>query len=705
MVKTAPRLKTTPVAMGRFVALTGKRLLMSGVGESARVGLQRQIALCNRLALVLCLVSLVVAMLTAVCGFRLLSLATGTIGALLLIIPSWFNHRGGFTASRLTLIGGVTLLICAYGFVPGPGYRIEVGYFACLLLPLILFEGREKRLLWLGATIPSALFLALVAFERSNGILHFSGVAGSLADAGMRFVAYCLICFSIFHQRQANSRVEARLRRTVTSLRRGNRRFRQIIERTEEGVWMTDVNGRTTFVNERMASMLGYTVQELMKINPPEVMVPEDLGPLLERWERRRRGLSTPSKRFDMKYIRKDGSDLWMLVSSGAITDEKGGFNGCFAMHWDITERKGLEGRLLMLGQVLDRLSEGVQVVDDDGYTVYVNPATSRILGFGSEEILGMHISETFPESGTQTRMERFLSMREYTARAGLWSGERRFIRKDGETVLAQTYIFAIQSEGMRYWITVRQDITEKRRTENLLLEQQAKMIAASKMSALGEMSGGIAHEINNPLAIIHGRASQLRKLADAGRLSLEEVAKSAERIEATALRISRIVKSLRAFAREADQDPLQPACIKDIVDDTIELCRERLHNVGIHLIIDPILTDLLIFCRPVQICQVLLNLISNAQDAVEQATERWIRVSADRGIGFVELSVTDSGPGIPVPIREKILQPFFTTKEVGKGTGLGLSVSKGIIESHRGELILDSDCGNTRFVIRLPQP
>ena len=115
-------------------------------------------------------------------------------------------------------------------------------------------------------------------------------------------------------------------------------------------------------------------------------------------------------------------------------------------------------------------------------------------------------------------------------------------------------------------------------------------------------------------------------------------------------------------------------------------------------------LGDILLECRPTQMAQVLLNLLTNAFDAVEKLEEKWVRIEARDGGETVEFAVVDSGAGLPEGIRDKVLQPFFTTKAVGKGTGLGLSIATGIIESHHGTLDVDTEAPNTRFVIRLPK-
>ncbi len=240
-------------------------------------------------------------------------------------------------------------------------------------------------------------------------------------------------------------------------------------------------------------------------------------------------------------------------------------------------------------------------------------------------------------------------------------------------------------------------------RAEQELRENRATAIHSAKMAALGEMSGNIAHEVNNPLTAIRLRADRLLRLSSAGKLDQQKVADNAREIEKTVARIARIVDSLRSFARDVERDPLRPESVAQIVQDTIELCAERFRQHAITLEVADIPGDLRIACRGVQISQVLLNLLSNAHDAVERQPSAWVRIAArTTGAEEVLITVTDSGLGIPLELRTRIMEPFFTTKELGKGTGLGLSVSQGIAAAHGGRLAYDSESRNTRFALTL---
>jgi len=250
-------------------------------------------------------------------------------------------------------------------------------------------------------------------------------------------------------------------------------------------------------------------------------------------------------------------------------------------------------------------------------------------------------------------------------------------------------------------------DIDEKRSNERKIAEQNIKLIESSKMASLGEMSSGIAHEINNPLTIIQGSTRQLSRLgstlnenarADVDRLTMK--------IDLMTLRITKIIKGLRSFAREGSSDPFDHVSAKQIIDETLFICESRFKNSNIDIRKNYSL-DVFVLCRAVQISQVILNILNNAYDAIVE--KRIQNKDKDSQVAdFIEIDtvvinqqfmivITDSGKGIDKDSQDKILNPFFTTKSVGKGTGLGLSISKSIMEEHQGTLKFNFNAPHTQ--------
>lgn len=243
-------------------------------------------------------------------------------------------------------------------------------------------------------------------------------------------------------------------------------------------------------------------------------------------------------------------------------------------------------------------------------------------------------------------------------------------------------------------------DMTEQKRVE----EMRFAMIANSKMAALGEMAGGIAHEINNPLSIIVGKCGTVRTLVQQPDFNREKIALELEKIAGTAVRIARITTGLLAFSRAGEQDLPGNPVIREMVEETVAFCHEKFKAREVRLDVNyGDIGDKTLACRQSQISQVLLNLLNNALDEVQELPEKWVRLDLQQVGGNIEFSVTDSGLGIPPELVEKLFQPFFTTKAVGHGTGLGLSISKGLVESHSGKIYYDAKSSNTRFVVTLP--
>lgn len=354
------------------------------------------------------------------------------------------------------------------------------------------------------------------------------------------------------------------------------------------------------------------------------------------------------------------------------------------------------------LQALVNNLPSMIGYWDKNLCNVFCNDTYYKFFKKTPQQIKGMHMRDLL---GPET-YEKNLPYLNRALKGERVSFEREFIMPMGEVRSLQVEYVPVLEEDLSlsgFYVMVT-DVTNLKKVEKEKDELYQKLLQNSKMVVLGEMAGGIAHEINNPLSIISMNISMLQEMMVAAQSDPERCKKMLSTVQSTTDRIAKIVAGLLHFARESTDDPFITVKIKSVLDETLSFCAEKLKKRRVDLTILPFDEKLEIECSPVQISQVLLNLISNSTDAVEGTLVKTITINiGDRG-HFIEISISDTGSGIHPKIVDKIMQPFITTKDAGKGTGLGLSISKGIVEKHKGNLRLDWRAENTTFVISLPK-
>ena len=249
----------------------------------------------------------------------------------------------------------------------------------------------------------------------------------------------------------------------------------------------------------------------------------------------------------------------------------------------------------------------------------------------------------------------------------------------------------------------LRETTAEMQQREQELRDKQEQLVQAGKLATLGELTTGVAHELNNPLnntGLFVGNAIDFIELGvpDKGpivrelRHALQQVGKATE-----------IISHLRTFGRAAPVSR-EPISVKQVIDRALALMREQLRLHQIEVMVDMGSEETVVMANPIQLEQVFINLLTNARDAVADSPRKEIRISSSVGPTAVEVAFADSGPGIPPGLEQRIFDPFFTTKEVGKGTGLGLSITYGIVKEHGGTISVVSRPGEgATFLIHLP--
>ena len=240
--------------------------------------------------------------------------------------------------------------------------------------------------------------------------------------------------------------------------------------------------------------------------------------------------------------------------------------------------------------------------------------------------------------------------------------------------------------------VVICDDITSRK-------ESDIKFNHTAKLTALGEMAGGIAHEINNPLSILKGFVDLMQKKINQGQFIQSEFENYLQKSSSTIDRISRVVRAMKKISRDSSRDPMEKISLNLLIEDARDFMAEKFKSRDIDFIVNLPQEDVFVFCRTVEISQVMLNLFSNSLQAIDE--KGWVRIDVIVETR-IKIIITDSGPGIAPELQDKIFQPFFTTKDVGQGTGLGLSISRKIIEGHNGTLRLNPDSNNTQFIIEL---
>jgi len=343
------------------------------------------------------------------------------------------------------------------------------------------------------------------------------------------------------------------------------------------------------------------------------------------------------------------------------------------------TEKNKLEA-------ILQSLADGLFVSNSDGLIVSFNRAAEDISGYTAHEALGLHCEEVF-----KTRLcadACALHNEDKTIR----NKETEIITKDGRRRIVSVSSAIIRDSDGRSigGVQTFRDITDEK-------QQQVMLCQAEKLAAIGQMSAGLAHEINNPLGNIFGYAKLLLKdnaLTSVQREKIEIIAEQAKKG-------SNVVQGLLDYSRQTGARRGAVA-VNRIVEDIIRLLQPQAEKSAIKIV--PALGKLTdIHADPKQIEQVIFNLAMNAMQAINRDGTIWIETSKTAS-GMAEIRVKDTGPGIPEEIQCRIFDPFFTTKPVGKGTGLGLSVCLGIIKDHGGSIDVESHIGEgATFIVRLP--
>jgi len=249
----------------------------------------------------------------------------------------------------------------------------------------------------------------------------------------------------------------------------------------------------------------------------------------------------------------------------------------------------------------------------------------------------------------------------------------------------------------------LRETTQEMERREHELRDKQEQLVQAGKLATLGELTTGVAHELNNPLnnigLYVGNVIDRIRLGADDAEPLVSDLEKAMDQVR----KATEIISHLRTFGRAA-RVSIEQVDVDDVIERSLLLVHEQLRLRGIEVELELCPDELLVVANPIQLEQVFINLLTNARDALADSKRKTIRIASSRDGEKIRIAFSDTGPGIPLELQQRIFDPFFTTKEVGTGTGLGLSITYSILKEYGGEISVDSRPGKgAMFLVELP--
>jgi two-component system NtrC family sensor kinase len=457
----------------------------------------------------------------------------------------------------------------------------------------------------------------------------------------------------------------------------------------QEGVYFSTPEGKLLDVNPALVRMLGYgSKDELLRVDP--ATLGKDAGAVLGRIV----GDSGDVRTREIILRRRDGTEAVCLDTSRAVWDADGKIIRYQGTLIDVTERRRMEARLRQQEQFRQRMLESfpdlILVIDQDGRYTFVSSRIRDLLGFRPEDLLGQKVADS------KNHSPEFLVLYQDVASGKQAFGASEFgaLHRDGSwrTMRASaSRLFDGEDKSGGVIMSVRDVTVEKK------LEQQ--IIQSERLAAMGQMIGGFAHELNNPLTAILGVGELLQETETS-----EGARKQLGMLQQQARRATEIVQNLMYFARPPAPGKTQ-VNLSELVERTLHLQAYSLrkNNITVDFLKEPGLPMLL--GDPHQLMQVFLNLILNAEQAIRENREKGtLRIRLGKTGNAVWASFQDDGPGIAPEILPNIFDPFYTTKRPGRGTGLGLSICKAVMKEHAWNIdAAPGPGGGAVFTVSLP--
>lgn len=505
---------------------------------------------------------------------------------------------------------------------------------------------------------------------------------------------------------------QTELRRTAASLTRAKQKLEALFESMVEGVIVHDHLGKVIRFNQAALNILNLQPQEILgktSYDPDWKVVREDMSDCPREELPGAKALRTGQvqKNHFIGVIDRKHQMRWLDVTAVPLfdKDETVPYKVLITFR-DVTEQRMAQIAIKQGEELLSRIINSLPALighwDKELKNIHANDAYADYFGKKPSEIKGRHICEVLGAELYEKNLPHI---------HGVLTGEKQIFEREimlpqggSRYTLAQYLPEVFEGKVIGFFVIVV-DISKIKDLERERNELISKMVASSRMASIGEMAGGIAHEINTPLTSITLMVSELKNELMAQSYGSMKVSGTLANIEKTALRISQIIKGLRSFAVDGVNENFGNISLTEIVDLSLGLIEQRIIKKGIALHVVRDKGDFMVLVQKTLVVQAMVNLLMNAIDAVEGQGNPWIEIKVEGTDenGAPGLSVTDSGLGVPKDIQDKIMQPFFTTKKYGTGMGLGLSTSFRIMSDQGGELRYDPLSSNTKFMMIFP--
>lgn len=460
------------------------------------------------------------------------------------------------------------------------------------------------------------------------------------------------------------------------------------------GMHVVDTSGKFLYLNKAELNWLGYSAEELVGQHVSKVLLDSSEDAFFNRLKYLQENKVIHN--LELNFISKNGETVKLLANSEAVFDENEQLLFSKTFFVNLNQSSKIVTPLLAESLVQNSY-DSIISYDLEGRIQSWNKRAEELFSTSAQEAIGKNVGEFIIDFNLEERVKQTTS--------GVLSRKTTIKNKYGASVyleILDSPIFDSRSKIIGY-SKIARDITEKVISEQMLEDQNRLLLSTSKLTALGEMASNISHEINNPLTIISLKTKKILKMLEANEINLEEFSEEVAKIHSTTIRIAKVVRALKDFSRDSNEEVLEKMTANQITMKALELCSERLNAYGVtvRLIFEDVGE---IECRINQMVQVLLNAIMHSFNRLKNTVvdDRWIEINFKIRNDLAVFTIFDSMNSFKFENFNNPMSAFYNNK-TNQPQGIGLSVSQIIVENHQGKMFFDKNGQMNSVVIELP--